>query len=102
MKRKIHLHVSEDDYEALLIPIIGKENRIPCVFACIVVGLHNRVILSLLESSLERQRERQCKIRRLKRMKKNNLSVKAEVSPATPHSESVVVNKTDKHTRDLH
>lgn len=34
-------------------------------------------------------------------MEKNNLSVKTEVSPATPHSESVVVNKTDKHTCDL-
>ena len=27
MKRKIHLHVSEDDYEALLIPIIGIVTR---------------------------------------------------------------------------
>ncbi|KAM7455806.1 hypothetical protein BLSTO_03438, partial [Blastocystis sp. subtype 1] len=77
MRKKVHLQLSEADYVRLLLPIIGKEN----------LPLHNRIVMSIVRSALRRQREKQCRIRKQKRIEKNNANAMAHLSASLPSPE---------------
>ena len=87
MRKKVYLQLSEADYVRLLLPIIGKENCIVIMFCNIIVPLHNRIVMSIVRSALRRQREKQCRIRKQKRIEKNNANAMAHLSASLPSPE---------------